>query len=182
MPVSFWCLAVIVLCIVRPTHDSCAQLNLAQVIHDFEHGHQRITADAKVLPPGTVPPTPQEFRDNAAYWSPWACRCFDAFDLAAKAYTVATAIIPEVQDLRQDPLAFSYRLATDLPLEGDVRQKLLECCTAADRLRMELDIIKNLERRGDLCCSSCGEHIAACRDVFAMSEEGTSGVFVNQHG
>ena len=160
----------------------CVQLNPAQVLHDLQHGHQRITASAKVLPPGSVSPIPQEFRNNAAHWLPWACQYFDPFGLAAKAYSLATTIIPEVQDLRHDPLAFSFRLATDLPLEDDVRQELLECCTASDRLRMELDLIRKLQGRDDLHCLSCGEHVAACRDVFAMSEEGTSGVFVNEHG
>lgn len=78
-----------------------------------------------------------------------------------------------------DPLRLSYWLAINLPFDTEVRQNLLEQCTALDRLRTELVHIKDLSK---LVCAHCFALITHADDLVTMSEEGTSGIFVNPAG
>lgn len=78
-----------------------------------------------------------------------------------------------------DPLGLSYWIAINLPFDIGVRQLLLKQHTVLDRLRTELEHIKDLSK---LVCAQCLAVITYSDHMLTMSEEGTSGIFVNPSG
>lgn len=108
-----------------------------------------------------------------------------------------------------DPVAFSFRLAANLPLDDELRQRLLAADTLVDRcvlgsdsspfdftrsyipssrsrhtisLRLLLALLKESATRR-LCCARCRRPLAAKPAVFSVpGAEGTVGAYVNAHG
>jgi hypothetical protein len=70
-------------------------------------------------------------------------------------------------------------VAANLPLGPQQRQQLLEAGCAAQRLRAELQLLRQLRQ---LRCACCGARLAASADVFSLTPEGVGGAFVNAHG
>ncbi|KAK9812881.1 hypothetical protein WJX72_005161 [[Myrmecia] bisecta] len=122
---------------------------------------------------------PREVRALCTYWGPWAHRPFDAYRLAASAQRLFACLAPKARPFCGDPLELSYWLASNLPLKDETRQQLLECLSAVERLALEVHLMSKMS---NLHCRVCGAQIASARDMLVMSEEGTSGVFVNNYG
>eukprot|EP01112_Ceratiomyxa_fruticulosa_P019265 TRINITY_DN6285_c0_g1_i2.p1 TRINITY_DN6285_c0_g1~~TRINITY_DN6285_c0_g1_i2.p1 ORF type:complete len:529 (+),score=110.04 TRINITY_DN6285_c0_g1_i2:143-1729(+) len=77
------------------------------------------------------------------------------------------------------PSEYSFWLARNLPLDDDIRLKLLACPNAILRLQMEVKILQSLIYT---CCGACGSQIAEITDLFNISDEGSTGVYINPHG
>lgn len=81
---------------------------------------------------------------------------------------------PQAKEFQGDPLDLSYWLASNLPLEDDTRQKLLEAGSAAERLRSEIDLLHNM---AVLHCRGCHSQVSHCKvpfgTVFALDHNGT---------
>eukprot|EP00891_Asterochloris_glomerata_P007213 jgi/Astpho2/7213/Aster-x0762 len=116
-------------------------------------------AAPKVQPFGCDPPAP-------------VCCQGATNNLSASAYLQAKAF-------QGDPLALSYWLAANMPLEDDTRQKLLECPSVSARLRQELSIMRSLAA---IRCLICSVELASLQHLLSMSEAGTRGCFVNPYG
>lgn len=151
------------------------QLDLYSLQHgqDLSQAQQTITAD---VAPTYIPP---EAGQGIAYWPLRVWNRYDAFGLAQEATSLFNAMAPKVRQLQGDPLALSYWLASNLPLEDDTRQRLLEAPTVVERLKNEVAL---MQRMTSLRCRYCMTEVASARDVLSMSNEGTGGAFVNSHG
>ncbi|GAB4813547.1 hypothetical protein N2152v2_000593 [Parachlorella kessleri] len=133
----------------------------------------------QLLPDPPVLAVPRPVMAAASYWAPWAYRPFDAYRLAGQARQLLAAVAPHVPAFRGDPLALSYWLVSNLPLDDSTRQQLLEAHSAADRLQREVQLLRGM---GAVRCRGCHSQVGSLRDVVQMSEEGVSGCYVNPHG
>ncbi|XP_004349506.2 cereblon [Capsaspora owczarzaki ATCC 30864] len=79
----------------------------------------------------------------------------------------------------ENPIAFSYWLASNLPVSPETQQTLQKIDTVVERLRKEIDVIANL---APLCCSRCLREISSLRAVVGMSSAGFANAFVNSFG
>ncbi|XP_037092411.1 protein cereblon-like [Pollicipes pollicipes] len=66
-----------------------------------------------------------------------------------------------------------------LPLDDDVRARLLRLDSVVRRLRYEISIMRTFKV---MACADCEQPLASSDDVFAMSAEGPQSIFVNPHG
>lgn len=134
-------------------------------------------ATVRVLPDAEAQHLPREAVSGHAHLPPWAWRACDAFQLAEAARTAFASISPEGA-CGDTPLALSFWLAANLPLDDAARQRLLECTSAAERLYDIVHIMAALQLR----CCECDVELAHAKDVINMSEEGIAALFVNPHG
>ncbi|PIK49821.1 hypothetical protein BSL78_13323 [Apostichopus japonicus] len=74
---------------------------------------------------------------------------------------------------------FSYWVASKLPLEDKQRIALLKVESAVQRLRAELNLLKECTV---LRCKNCQTHIGNKNDVFSMSLDGPMAAYVNPGG
>lgn len=82
----------------------------------------------------------------------------------------------------QDPVAFSFRLASSLPLDDFKRQQLLSTESIVYRLKLELDLLRTTAGR-KLCCAGCENALAKKTAVFSVpGAEGTVGNYSNPAG
>ncbi|PRW58559.1 cereblon isoform X2 isoform B [Chlorella sorokiniana] len=126
-------------------------------------------------PPLAVPP---EAAAGLA-WHPRALYAkYDAWQLARRAKRLFQSIAPQARGFEGNPLELSYFLLSNLPVDDDVRQQLLEAKTVDERLRKECKLLQAL---GALCCRACGRVLARSADAVQMSEEGISACYVNSH-
>ncbi|KAL3153029.1 hypothetical protein ABBQ38_012053 [Trebouxia sp. C0009 RCD-2024] len=151
------------------------QLNLDLLQHNqsLSHTQQTITADAPVSH------IPSEAKQGVAFWPAHIWARYNAFQLAKEAMNHFIMMAPRVRQLHMEPVAVSYWLASNLPLEDDTRQRLLEAPTVVERLKNELAL---MQRMASLRCRFCMTQVAFASDVVSMSSEGTGGAFVNSHG
>ncbi|MCL6595932.1 MAG: LON peptidase substrate-binding domain-containing protein [Firmicutes bacterium] len=63
------------------------------------------------------------------------------------ARTVGRTTVPTAAALPEDPVQLSWAIARGLSADLRTRQELLECPTAADRLRREVEVLAGAERR-----------------------------------
>ncbi|EFN59238.1 hypothetical protein CHLNCDRAFT_138225 [Chlorella variabilis] len=144
----------------------------------MEGGMQLSSVPVRVLPEPPPLPVPAEAQAGVA-WHPRALYAtFDAWQLAKRARRLFHSIAPQAREFEGNPLELSYFLLSNLPVDDDVRQQLLEACSADERLRAECKLLQAL---GTLCCRACGTSLARSADAVQMSEEGISACYVNSH-
>ncbi|RUS71602.1 hypothetical protein EGW08_020637 [Elysia chlorotica] len=112
------------------------------------------------------------------WWPPWVYKMYDIDWLAEQ-------IRGELQNwcpvsLPSDPVDLSFWVAHNLPVNDDVRLKLLSFDSVVQRLRFGLNVIRKSGRL--LCCDQCQEQISSKEHVFSMCQEGPLGAYVNPHG
>ena len=144
-----------------------------------------LISQVEILPDMLLSRIPRPVREKSAFWLRWAHKPFDVFYLSSKARELYECLVPQ-HELVQDahfgkPVQFSFYLASVLPLSSERQQNLLECATASERLLREIRIMSKMIGNR-LSCQTCSTVVALAKDVFRMSSEGISGVFVNTHG
>ncbi|KAK3767566.1 hypothetical protein RRG08_003828 [Elysia crispata] len=112
------------------------------------------------------------------WWPPWVYKMYDIDWLAEQ-------IRGELQNwcpasLPCDPVDLSFWVAHNLPVNDDIRLRLLSFDSVVQRLRFGLNVIRKSGRL--LCCDQCQEEISSKEHVFSMSQEGPLGAYVNPHG
>lgn len=135
---------------------------------------------------------PRACLDKSAYWGRWAHRPFDIHLLAAKAAELYAKLGSRgfgqrddvaIRSHASDPVQFSFWISSALPLGTREQQGLLECGRAWERLRIVIELLKDILEREVLCCAHCASPISLSRHIFRMTSEGqTGGVFVNPTG
>lgn len=78
-----------------------------------------------------------------------------------------------------DQNSFSYFVISNLPLDSQVKTRLLKENSSLIRLRF-LNVV--LSSPFDLVCSSCSHLFATKKDLLVVSRNGTSDIFVNPSG
>ena len=78
-----------------------------------------------------------------------------------------------------EPIALSYWVGINLPLDDAQRLEILDFDCAIQRLRYELVLIDKCQI---LCCRRCNSEIGAQKDIFSMSTEGPQNAYVNTGG
>ncbi|KAL6759698.1 PUA-like domain-containing protein [Haematococcus lacustris] len=139
------------------------------------NGQVRVT----VLPLGATGPLPWPFKQGYAAIAPQVAAQWDLDLLAARARSLCRVVLPGASGFLGPPHLLAYWLAANLPLEGTVRQQLLEARDVGDRLRQLIQLMQGL---GQLACASCGAEVAHASDSLAMTQEGVAAAFVNAHG
>lgn len=83
-----------------------------------------------------------------------------------------------------DPMAFSFWMASNLPLSDFERLDLLELqCTSKRLLRILKKVTHQREVEMPIQCSQCGEKLSTVDEMFTvLGAEGTTGAYVNEHG
>ncbi|KAI8468587.1 MAG: hypothetical protein J3K34DRAFT_459827, partial [Monoraphidium minutum] len=138
-------------------------------------------ARVRVIGEGCRAPPPREYALHAAAWGPSEARAFDIRALAAAVAGALRLVLPPPLAARAPAggLELSYWAAVNLPLEPALRQALLEAPHAAGRLRLLAALLARADR---VACAGCGSLVAALRDLFNSSGDGSGGAFVNPHG
>ena len=89
--------------------------------------------------------------------------------------------LPIPSSVVSDPLALSFWMCSNLPIDTHTRQLLLDAPTYLLRVQILLAILETGDL-GMLDCSRCGRTIALARDAFALSDTNIVGTFVNPSG
>lgn len=84
-----------------------------------------LTCDAVIMDEIYAGKVPREMRESMAYWSSPFTRHFDPHLLAEKANILAKKIIPNFMASVDDPLSFSYILASKMPINHFKQQVLI---------------------------------------------------------
>jgi len=88
----------------------------------------------------------------------------------------------DVVGVAVEPVAFSFRLAANLPLDDKARQELLSMESVVYRLRKEIKLLKDTAE-SKLCCAECENPLARKAAVFSVpGAEGTVGAYSNPAG
>uniref|UniRef100_UPI00358E20E6 protein cereblon n=1 Tax=Myxine glutinosa TaxID=7769 RepID=UPI00358E20E6 len=114
-------------------------------------------------------------------WPSWLYALYDADTLMDKITRHLRQWDQKLQDsfLPNNPIDFSYWVASCLPIDDGLRLQLLRVASAVKRLRCELDI---LEKCTSLCCKNCRCEITTQSDIFSLSRSGPMAAYVNPHG
>ncbi|XP_059178697.1 protein cereblon-like isoform X2 [Physella acuta] len=115
---------------------------------------------------------------NYTWWPPWVYKMYDIEWLAEQTRAELHSWCPT--SLPDDPVDLSFWVAHNLPIDDELRLRLLQFDSVVQRLRFGLSIIRKTDVL--LCCHSCHEKIASKNDVFGMSQEGPLGSYVNPGG
>ena len=146
-----------------------------------------LSSQVEILPELCACNIPRCVREgNRAYWERWAHRPFDVHFLSKMAKEWYGKLVPEhnfdnLSHVGDDPVRFSYYIASILPLNARRQQQLLEYSSTAKRLLQEIRIMMRMVGNR-LTCQTCDNVVALSKDIFRMSSEGVGGVFVNTHG
>ncbi|KAH9489113.1 hypothetical protein Btru_042228 [Bulinus truncatus] len=112
------------------------------------------------------------------WWPPWVYKMYDidwlTEQIKAELHSWCPASLPP------DPIDLSFWVAHNLPVNNEVRLRLLQFDSVVQRLRFGLSVIRKSGKL--LCCESCQEEIASKESVFSMSREGPLGAYVNPGG
>lgn len=148
-------------------------------------------------------------RHQSTYWSSSVSSCLSASHLVRKAQRIihsvaawegikgasglALARLAEEQEgedgreedvvgVAVEPVAFSFRLAANLPLEDKTRQALLSMDSVVYRLRKEIKLLRDTAE-SKICCAGCANPLASKAAVFSVpGAEGTVGAYSNGAG
>ncbi|KAL4426161.1 hypothetical protein ABPG77_007443 [Micractinium sp. CCAP 211/92] len=143
-----------------------------------EGGLPLSSVPVRVLPEPPMLRVPREAAAGLAWHPPVLYSAYDAWRLARRAKRLFHSIAPQAREFEGNPLELSYFLLSNLPVDDDARQQLLEARTVDERLRAECKLLQAL---GTLCCRACGASLARSADAVQMSEEGISACYVNSH-
>jgi hypothetical protein len=67
-----------------------------------------------------------------------------------------------------DIVAYSFKLAANLPIDDKQRSELLSCSSVVKRLQMSHAILKRFQSSQELGCRRCGRTIATKTEVFTV--------------
>lgn len=82
-----------------------------------------------------------------------------------------------------EPVAFSFWMAANLPLQQEERLQLLEMNSTVERLRFIQSKITGEPAEAIIHCRNCLTPISRARQMFTVGgAEGTTGNYVNEHG
>ncbi|KAL4443928.1 hypothetical protein ABPG75_011665 [Micractinium tetrahymenae] len=151
------------------------EVQLEEVV---ESGLPLSSVPVRVLPEPPLLRVPREAAAGLAWHPPALYAGYDAWRLARRAKRLFHSIAPQAREFEGNPLELSYFLISNLPVDDDARQHLLEARTVDERLRAECKLLQAL---GALCCRACGTSLARSADAVQMSEEGISACYVNSH-
>jgi cereblon len=88
---------------------------------------------------------------------------------------------PELQG-ECDPIAFSYFLCANMPVDCSILQLLLQQVTIVDRFRIIIKLLQDGLTK-QMVCSRCNQALANKQDLFNVSgSEGLSNIYVNRYG
>ncbi len=167
-------------------------------------GRARILPEDCLGAPRSIPPMPSARRHQSTYWPAWVHTLLSAPALVrrAKGILQSVAVWEGVRGAtgsqlagmaapkeghdetseEEDPVAFSYRLAANLPLTDAMRLQLLSTESVVYRLRLEIALLKHTAHN-NLCCAQCQAVLASKRALFSVpGAEGTVGAYCNPHG
>ncbi|XP_055351224.1 protein cereblon-like [Paramacrobiotus metropolitanus] len=149
----------------------------------------------RILPVCTMPnplaqATPNEWKTALASVN---CRSFGAYCTSLMPPVFSTlevnslveAITAEIKTWQmtdgypQDPLDFSYFVASNLPVSAQTRLQLLGAVSTAHRLRA---CLKMLRAYNQLDCFDCHTMVAAKEDGICMTREGLTTAYMNPGG
>ena len=119
----------------------------------------------RVLPEPLLLAVPPEARAGMAWHLPRLYDSYDPWQLAKRARKLFHSIAPQARQFEGNPLELSYFLLSNLPVDDDVRQQLLEVATVDERLRRECRLLQAL---GTLCCRACGATLARSTDAVQV--------------
>ena len=89
---------------------------------------------------------------------------------------------PNMLDLHKNSASLSYYLASNLPLDNNVRLSLLNCDNTADRLFSCIQILESSQDQV-LQCLVCSQTLANLSSVFTVpGAEGNIGAYINPGG
>ena len=78
-----------------------------------------------------------------------------------------------------DPTELSWWVTSNLPLQDNLRTRMLELNCPVQRLRLALSFMSQCRV---LVCRNCGKQLGDQANIFSMSKEGPQGAFVNPSG
>lgn len=82
-----------------------------------------------------------------------------------------------------DPVGFSFYVASNLVLSGEVLQSILEADNVITRLKLILAILAEGETKRSIACVVCGQILAPKTELFNVpGADGIAGAYVNRHG
>uniref|UniRef100_A0A0B6Z8Q2 Protein cereblon n=1 Tax=Arion vulgaris TaxID=1028688 RepID=A0A0B6Z8Q2_9EUPU len=122
-------------------------------------------------------PITKMYTANYMWWPPWVYQMYDIDWLVEQIKAELHSWCPS---LPPDPVDLSFWVAHNLPVNDEMRLRLLAFDSVVQRLRFGLSIIR--KSGVILCCDSCQEEIANKKHVFSMSREGPLGAYVNPGG
>ncbi|GLE00223.1 hypothetical protein PINS_up008950 [Pythium insidiosum] len=79
-----------------------------------------------------------------------------------------------------DPVRFAFWIAGNLPLSHAERLELLRIAGVVQLLRRLIVLLSLLHE--DIFCVRCGSKLSKSDEIFSMSQDGTTGTFVNPAG
>uniref|UniRef100_A0A2C9KJ22 Protein cereblon n=1 Tax=Biomphalaria glabrata TaxID=6526 RepID=A0A2C9KJ22_BIOGL len=123
-------------------------------------------------------PLTKLYSAHNTWWPPWVFKLYDIDWLTEQIKAELHSWCPS--SLPPDPIDLSFWVAHNLPVNNDVRLRLLKFDSVVQRLRFGLSVIRKSGKL--LCCESCQEEIASKESVFSMSREGPLGAYVNPGG
>ena len=116
-------------------------------------------------------------------WPRGVWRRFDPFWLSQRLTSAICASglgLEPPPVVRSDPMALSFWVAANLPVDKSSRLLLQKAPTFHLRCKMLMRMLRDL---GELRCNCCGQIVASQSDVFSLSQTGSScGSFVNPNG
>ncbi|WZN66938.1 protein cereblon [Chloropicon roscoffensis] len=180
--------------LVDDTDDADGQDNVSLVVRvhqRFEHGPlEAFGVLPRVVctilddsPPGRIPP---QAIARTSFWEKRFYRPYNAYALCDRARELFSKLFPGeaagISRAAHDPVRLSFLVASRLPASSiKKQQRLLEMDVTA-RLGAEVELMTRMTQVKELCCANCGRVLADSRDIFSMTKEGSSGVFVNGAG
>lgn len=166
-------------------------------------GRVRILPENCLGPPRSIPPVSCRRRHQSTYWPAWVHTLLSAPALVRRAKGILESVAAwegvrgvtgsqlagmaapkeeHDQNCEEDPVAFSHRLAANLPLTDAMRLRLLSTESVVYRLRLEIALLKHTAHN-NLCCAQCQAVLASKRALFSVpGAEGTVGAYCNPHG
>ncbi|CAL1539913.1 unnamed protein product [Lymnaea stagnalis] len=153
-----------------PPPDDCEELLKTAV---DSQGHILSSVDLRRKNPIT-----KMYSAHNTWWPPWVYKMYDidwlTEQIKAELHSWCPASLPP------DPVELSFWVAHNLPVNNEMRLRLLQFDSVVQRLRYGLSII----RKSDvlLRCETCQKEIASKKHVFSMSREGPLGAYVNPGG
>lgn len=135
------------------------------------------------LPRGGVPRAAFDtFGTQLSYWPRSVWRRFDPAwlgqQLLSALHASGLGLDPPLK-AKCDPMALSFWVSANLPVDVSFRLLLQEAPTFHIRCELLIGMLRDL---GDLRCGVCGSSVASQKDVFSLSETGAAGTFVNPTG
>ena len=157
----------------------------------MERSRQEMGFIWRVLSRGDPGPIPTNFLIGSSYWSEAETRRYNARAIMLELIELARRLVPTLASevfgspgscakLDLDPDLVSWRLAWNLPMSTETKLEVLSCLALYQRLGKIADFLR--QQDGVLGCARCSSVVSHSQDLLHRTDEGCSGLFVNQHG